>query len=63
MQTSRRIFDIFRLQPDGSGLHIGESASSNVALIDVEMFASKVPAEYGGRRLLAFEDRPEGLYK
>ena len=41
-----QIFEIFRLQPDGSELYVGQAASYNIALFDVEMLASKVPAKY-----------------
>ena len=41
-----KIFEIFRLQPDGSELCVGKATSYNIALFDVEMLASKVAAKY-----------------
>lgn len=56
------IFDIFRLQPDGSELRVGEAKSYVGALFDLEMLASRVPAKYvirdratGQRHVLNFE--------
>lgn len=46
MQTSLGNFDIFRLQSDGSEMHLGEATSYRIALIDVEMLAAKVPGKY-----------------
>ena len=46
MQMAEAGFDIFRLQPDGSELHVGETTSYNIALIDVEMLGSRIPAKY-----------------
>lgn len=46
MHMPQAIFDIYRLQSDGSELHVGEARSYNIAFIDVEMLASKVPAKY-----------------
>lgn len=46
MEISSRIFEIFRLHPDGSELYVGKATSYNIALFDVEMLASKVPAHY-----------------
>ena len=46
MQTPQTIFDVFRVQSDGSELHVAEAPSYYLALIDVEMLASKVPAKY-----------------
>jgi len=46
MELSTTLFDIFRLQPDGSELHVGEAASYNIALIHIELLGSKVPAKY-----------------
>ena len=40
------IFDIFRLQPDGSDLHVGEAKSYTGALFEIELLALKVPAKY-----------------
>jgi PAS domain-containing protein len=40
------IFDIFRLQPDGSELPAGKAESYTGALFDIEMLASRVPAKY-----------------
>jgi PAS domain-containing protein len=40
------IFDIFRLQPDGSELRVGEANSYTGALFDTELLASRVPAKY-----------------
>jgi len=40
------IFDIFRLQPDGSELHLGKAKSYIGALFDIEMLASRVAANY-----------------
>ena len=46
VRTSQAIFDIFRVEPDGSELQVGEAASYSIALMDVEMLASKIPAKY-----------------
>jgi len=46
MEISSQIFEIFRLRPDGSELYVCKAASYNIALFDVEMLASKVPAKY-----------------
>jgi len=46
MEISSQIFEIFRLRPDGSELYVCKAASYNIAVFDVEMLASKVPAKY-----------------
>lgn len=46
VEISTTIFDVFRLQPDGSELHVGEAASYNMALLHIELLGSKVPAKY-----------------
>ena len=46
MRTSKITFDIFKLQSDGSELPVGEAESYNLALIDLEILASMVPAKY-----------------
>ena len=48
------MFDVFRLQPDGTELHVGEAASHFVALLHLEMIAARVPAKY------AIRDRETG---
>jgi len=40
------IFDLLRLQPDGSELHVGKATSYTGAVFDIEMLASRVPAKY-----------------
>ena len=46
MEAPTAIFDIFRLQPDSSEVYVGEVASYNTALLEVELLASKNPAKY-----------------
>jgi len=46
MEISPKNFEIFRLRPDGSELYVGEAVAYSIALFDVEMLASKVPAKY-----------------
>ena len=45
-QTSQIVFDIFRLESDGSELLVGEAASYRIAFMDVEILGSRVQAKY-----------------
>ena len=46
MEISAKTFEIFRLQPNGAELYVGEASSYSIALFDVEMLAAKVPGKY-----------------
>jgi hypothetical protein len=46
MESCTAVFDIFRLQPDGSEVHAGEATSYTGALQDIELLASRKPARY-----------------
>jgi hypothetical protein len=46
MEISSQIFEVFRLQADSSELYVCRAASYNLALFEVELLASKVPAKY-----------------
>jgi hypothetical protein len=46
MEISSQIFEVFRLRPDGSELYVCKAASYNLALFEVELLASKIPAKY-----------------
>ena len=46
MEIASQNFEIFRLHPDGSELYVCKAASYDIALFEVELLASKVPAKY-----------------